>query len=142
MTNEMKSFSPWMLLTDEIFRNQVSFTVGAYDTVIINILPTHFEITCIPDPQFDECEDCPIKETCSEVHEAIGTGVRQILIDFNYIKTKHSFTFVCQASGCKGGHPAQVLLSKDFPGCLLCETATKHFKLPPGSHLWNLTKKT
>ena len=48
---------------------------------------------------------------------------------------------MCQASGCKGGHPAQVLLSKDFPGCLLCETATKHFKLPPGSHLWNLTQK-
>ena len=47
----MESSTHWMLLTDEVFKNQV---IGAYDTIIIKVLPTHFEITCTPDAQIDE----------------------------------------------------------------------------------------
>ena len=113
--------------------------MGAYDTIVVKTLPKHFEITCIPDPQFDdEREDWSIKETCTEVVKAIDTGMRQILIDFNYIKTHHSLTLQCQAVGCKGDHPAQILFSKGSPSCLLCKTTRKRFKLPPGSDLWNL----
>ena len=143
MTNEMKSYSHWMLLTDKIFRNQVSFTVGAYDTIVIRILPTHFEITCSPDPQFNNKRgDCSIEETCTEVLKAIETGIQQILTDLQYIKIKYLPTFPCQAAGCQGGHPAKVLFSKSTPSSLVCETTGKLFKLPPGSHLWNLTPKS
>ena len=98
-----------MLLTDEIFKNQVSFSIGPYDTIIIKVLPTHFEITCTPDPQFDEREDWPIIETCIKVLNVIVNSMLQILNDLNYIEAQHSLTFSCQAAGCKGGHPAQVI---------------------------------
>ena len=142
IANEMESSSPWILLTDEIFKNQISFSVGPYDTVIIKVLPTHFEITCIPDPQFDKREDQPVKETCTEVRKAIDSGMQQILIDLNYIKTQHLLTFPCQAVGCEGVHPAQILFNKGYPSCLMCKITNKRFKLPPRSHWWDLTQNS
>lgn len=142
MTNEMKSTSDWILLTDEIYKNQISFNVGLYDTVVISILPTCFEITCISDPQFaDEREDSSIQEICSEVREAIDTGIKLVLRDLNYINTHHSITFPCRAPGCKGSHPAK-LLSKNGKHTLYCDRVRKRFKVPEKFHVWGIGKKT
>ena len=142
MTNEMKSAPEWMLVTDEIYKDQVSFHVGLYDTVVINIQPTHFEINCIPDPQFaDEREDCPIEKICSEIRKAIDTGIKQILLDImNYISIHHSLTFPCIAPGCQGDHPAE-LLSRGNKYSLRCNRVGKLFKVPHNFYVWGIGKK-
>ena len=141
MANEMESTSKWILVTDEIYKDQISFHVGLYDTVVINIWPTHFEINCIPDPQFaEERDDCPIEEICSEVREAIDTGIKQILIDMNYINSQHSLTFPCKAPGCKGSHPAE-LLSRRNKYSLRCNRVGKLFKVPRNLYVWGIGKK-
>ena len=144
MTNEMGSLTHWNLLTNKIFKDQVSFSVGAYDTVVIKMLPTHLEVNCIPDPQFKDEEriECPIEETCIEVLKAIETGISKTLKDLNYIKGQHTLAFQCEVSGCiKGNHPAQLLLNTSGrPGSLLCMVTKERFKLPANSHFWGIGK--
>ena len=140
MTNEMESYSQWQFLTDGIFKNQVSFRVGPYDTVVINMLPTHIEIICSPDTQFDEQrKDCrPIKKTFNEVCKSIDTGIQQVLIDLKYVKTRHTLTFACQNIDCKNRHPAQLLLNQGSPCSLLCDSVNQCSKLPLNYSLWDL----
>ena len=141
MTNEMESSSHWILLTDKIFKDQISFRVGAYDIVVIEVLPTHFEINCIPDPLFkDERGDSPIEDTCNEVLKALNTGIPQILKDLNYLigKSQHMLTFQCEAPRCKdNSHPAKLILdSSGCSGSLMCQKTKQCFKLPTNSNYW------
>ena len=138
IANEMESPMEWKLLTDKIFKNEVSFCAGPYDTIIIRIFPTHFEINCIPDPQFtdDERDDCPVKETCTVILKAIDSGIKQILQDLNYIKTRHCVTFPCPADDCKGGHPAQLNWYGSSPRSLQCNISNKRLKLSKNMCLW------
>ena len=138
IANEMESSIEWTLLTDKIFKNEVTFCVGPYDTFVFRIFPTHFKITCIPDSQFTDRErkDCPVIETCTVILEAIDSGVKQILQDLNYIKTQHCVTFPCPADDCKGSHPVQLIWNKGFPRSLHCNVTKKRLKLPTNVYFW------
>ena len=140
MTNEMKTLIEWTLIPEKIFKNEVSFCVGPYDTIMIKIFPTHFEVTCIPSPSFpdDERDDCPVKGTCTVVLKAIDSGIKQILQDLNYMydKTRHSFTFPCPADICNGCHPAQLKYIRGSPRSLYCNIQKKLLKLPANVHFW------
>ena len=139
IANEMESPIEWTLVTDEIFKNEVSFCVGPYDTFMLRIFPTHFKITCIPDPQFtdDERDNCSVKETCTVVLTAIDSGIKQILQDMNYIKTQHCVTFPCSADICKGSHPAQLNWYGGSPRSLQCNILKKRLKLPENACFWD-----
>ena len=142
MTNEMKSCAEWVLQTGEIFRDQISFSIGPYDTIVIKIFPTHFEINCIPDPQFTDDRASPIEETCDEVLKAINVGIPQILKDLNYIKGQHALTFQCTAPNCEHKHKTRVLMDKSgHSGTLLCQITEKRFKLPANAYYWGYGKK-
>jgi GTPase SAR1 family protein len=142
MTNEMKSPSEWLLLTDEIFRDQISFSVGAYDIIVLKIFPTHFEINCIPDEQFTDDRAISIEEACDEVLKAINVAIPQIMKDLNYIKGHHMLTFQCQAPNCKHKHKTQVVMDKrGRSGALFCHTSKKRFKLPSNSYYWGYGEK-
>ena len=138
IANEMESPMEWTPITEKIFKNEVSFCVGPYDTFMLKIFPTHFKITCIPDPQFsdDERDDCPVKETCNVALKAIDSGIKTILQDLNYIKTHHCVTFPCQADVCKGSHPAQLNWYGGSPRTLQCNILKKRLKLPESIHFW------
>ena len=137
IANEMESPIEWALVTDKIFKNEVSFCVGPYDTFMLRIFPTHFEIACIPDPQFnDERDNCPVKETCTVVLTAIDNGIKQILQDMNYIHTQHHVTFPCPADICKGGHPAQLNWYGSSPCSLQCNITKKRLKIPQNVYYW------
>ena len=138
IANEMESSIEWTLLTDKIFKNEVTFCVGPYDTFVFRIFPTHFKITCIPDSQFTDSErnDCPVIETCTVILKAIDSGVKQILQDLNYIKTQHCVTFACPADDCKGSHPAQMNWNKGSPRSLQCNVTKKRLKLPTNVYFW------
>ena len=144
MANEMESPIEWTLLTDKIFKNEVSFCVGPYDTFMLRILPTHFEIACIPDSQFtnDERGDYPIKESCTVVLKAIDSGINEILKDLNYIKTQHCITFPCQVEGCSGGHPAKLNWCDGSPRTLQCNRVGKRSKLPINIQFWEPALQT
>ena len=138
------STTDWTLLTDEIFKDQISFVVGAYDTVVIKIFPTHFEINCIRDTQFtrDNQLKSPIEETCDKVFRAINVGIPQILKDLSYIKRQYNLTFPCPAPDCKCKHKTQVLMDKSgCSGTLFCQITKKRFKLPLNSYYWGYGKK-
>ena len=137
MANEMESPIEWALVTNKIFKNEVSFCVGPYDTIILRIFPTHFEIACIPDPLFyDERDNCPIKEACTIVLKAIDSGIERILQDMNYIHIQHHVTFPCPADVCKGGHPAQLNWYGSSPCSLQCNITKKRFKIPKNVYYW------
>ena len=115
----------------------VTFCVGSYDTLVIKSFPTHFQVTCIPDPEFiDKRAMCPVVEVCTEVLEAFQTGIEHILHDLNYINTHHHFTFPCQARGCTGGHPAKLNCCRGSPSNMYCDTIKKRFSLPTNVHFW------
>ena len=144
LTNEMNSPVPWELWTSKIFKDQVAFRVGPYDTIIIKICPTYFEINCIPDQRF-KCDyrEEPIESTCKEVVKAINIGIPLIQNDLNYVKTKHSLTFMCNAPDCSQDHPALLLFSgsDNDPKSLLCEKVNQRFKLPKNVHFWCLKEQ-
>ena len=144
MTNEMESSTEWVLLTDEIYRDQISFGVGPYDTIVIKIFPTHFEINCIPDLQFTDNRTSPIEETCDEVLKAINVGIPQMLKDLNYIKGQHMLTFqcTCTSPNCKLKHKTQLLMDKSGCSCtLFCQITKKRLRLPENSYYWGYGKK-
>ena len=138
------SNTDWKLLTDEIFKDQISFGVGAYDTVVIKIFPTHFEINCSRDSDDtpDDQLKSPIEETCDEVLKAINVGIPQILKDLSYIKRQYNLTFPCPAPDCKCKHKTQVLMDKSgHSGTLFCQLIKKRFRLPTNSYYWGYGKK-
>ena len=142
MTNEMNSTIEWVLLTDKIFRDQISFGVGPYDTIVLKIFPTHFEVNCIPDKQFMDDRVSPIEETCKEVLKAVDVAIPQIMNDLNYIKGQHMVTFQCPAPNCEHKHKTQVLMDKNgCSGTLFCQITEKRFKLPSNSYYWGYGKK-
>ena len=135
MEDEMKSLNfAWELLKDKIFRDQVTFSVGPYDTVIIKSFATHLKITCIPG-EF-EYRKCTTTETCGKVYEALESGLQQVLKDMNYGKVKYSFTFKC--SKCTTEHPAKMNHYDNLPSSLTCPKTGEKFDLPPGSDKWGL----
>ena len=139
MTNEMKSTFTWILIIDEIFKNEVSFCVGSDDTITLRIFPTHFEITCVPNLTFThERDDWPVEKMCTVVLQAIDSGIKQILQDLNYINTQYHATFPCPADVCKGGHPAQLNWYEGCPHSLQCNVtdSEKRLELLKNMYYW------
>ena len=138
MANEMQSTFHWKLLKDKMFRDEASFRVGPYDTVVIKHFATHLGITCIP--RKFKSRKCTVRETCRNVREAVETGIQQILKDTNYIEVKHSFTFPCPE--CSVEHPGQVIYHNDQPSSLECSKVGEVFELPFGSEIWDIGDNT
>ena len=142
MTNEMNSIYQWKLLTDEIFRDQVSFEVGPLDTVILRILSTHLMLICIPELEFPDRSTCSIEHVCYEVQKAVDTRIRDVVKDLNFITTEvePSFTFLCSCVECENKHPAETKFHGRKPFCLCCTKTRKKHKLPQGYDKWFAAK--
>ena len=139
MTSERRSnYFTWNILTDEIFRDQVSFVIEpSCDKIVLKMFPTHLEVTFLPDPNDSDRVGYPIEKVCHEVWKTIQAGIERVNSDINYIRnTEPSFTFYCQLEGCKGAklHPA-----KYFSRKLQCpKTKTATCNLPEGHKTWML----
>ena len=138
MTNEMNSIYQWKLLTDEIFRDQVSFEIGPLDTVILRILSTHLMLICIPELEFPDRSTCSVEHVCYEVKKAVDTGIRDVVKDLNFITTEvePSFTFLCSCVECENKHPAETKFHGGKAFCLCCTKTRKKHKLPKGYDKW------
>ena len=141
MTNGTNFNFEWNLLTDQIFRDQVSFEVGPLDTVILKILPTHLMLIYVPELDFPDRSTCCIEDVCCDIREAVDTGIRKVIQALNFIpsEVEPSFTFLCPCDKCGNKYPAEMKLRHDKPFCLGCTKSRSRHQLPKGYDKWFTT---
>ena len=135
----------WILLPDEIYRDQVSFRVEpSCDTIVLKMFPTHIEVKCLPESVEDR-DDYPVQKTCTEVCRSIKAGIEKVNSDINYINLAEPiFTFYCQSTHRSlKAHPGRIVYSRkgDYvPRRLSCPQTMEPHRLPAGHEKWQLQK--
>ena len=140
INNEMQSEFEWELVTEKIYRDEVCFQVGPYDTVTLRFLPTHLEITYIESNPNLPRINCPEEDICQEVCQSLEKGIKIVTSAINYINAQYSFTFYCTAESCsKELHPAKLKKHRGKLCSLKCDKLNnKSFPLPSGFEKWQL----
>ena len=139
INNEMQSDIEWELDTENIYRDEVCFRVGPYDTITIRFMPTHLQISCAESNPDLSRINCIQEDVCQEVRESVEKGIKKVTSAINYINAQHSFTFYCTSDVCsEDPHPSKL---KEFKGKLcsvMCNKSKKCFRLPSGYEKWQL----
>ena len=139
INNEMQSDFEWELDTENIYRDEVCFQVGPYDTVTIRFMPTHLQISCAESNPDLLREDYTQEDVCQEVRESVEKGIKTVTSAINYINAQHSFTFYCTSDVCsEDPHPSKPKKHKGKLHSLKCEKLNKCFPLPSGYEKWRL----
>ena len=137
MANEHSDLE-WKLLTDCIFRDQVTFEIGPLDTVVLKILSSHLIIACIPCSKARLRKDCCIEKVCVDVRKAVEAGIKQVALDIDFIdsEVEHSLTFLCPCDKCLSIYPAERKNYNGKPHCLRCTKTRECLELPQGYEKW------
>jgi hypothetical protein len=133
----------WELLTDCIFRDQVTFKVGPLaDRIIVKFLSTHLVISCVPNPKVQVRNGCLVDNICIEVRKVIEAGIKQIVADTDFIdsEVEHSLTFLCPCDKCLNQCPAEMKYLNGEPFGLHCNKTDECPNLPQGYEKWFTTK--
>ena len=138
-----KSQFQWVLQRDRIFRDQISFSVGPYDTSTITVQPKFLEITCTP-PSSESIQNrrFPPTTTCGEVRRYIERGIREVTSALHYTRdAAHYLAFYCpgdhRGPDPREPHLAEINFHGGAPCTLRCELAEgRTFRLPPGHERW------
>ena len=138
-----KSHFQWRLQRDRIFRDQISFSVGPYDTVAVTVQPKFLEISCTPaSSELTHNRHFPPATTCGEVRRYVERGIHEVTSALHYTRdAAHYLAFYCPG-GHRGPdprepHPAEIVFDDGVPCTLRCELAEqKTFRLPPGHERW------
>ena len=139
INNEMQSDFEWELDTENIYRDEVCFQVGPYDTVTIRFMPTHLQISCAESNPDLLRKDYTQEDVCQEVRESVEKGIKTVTSAINYINAQHSFTFYCTSDDCsEDPHPSKPKKHKEKLHSLKCEKLNKCFPLPSGYEKWRL----
>ena len=139
INNEMQSDFEWELDTENIYRDEVCFRVGPYDTVTIRFMPTHLQISCAESNPDLQRKDCTQEDICQEVRESVEKGIKTVTSAINYINAQHSFTFYCTSDVCsEDPHPSKLKKLKGKLCSLICDKLKKCFPLPSGYEKWRL----
>ena len=138
MTDEVNPKIRWKLLTDQIFRDQVSFKVGPLDTVILRILPTHLVFIYIPELEFPDRSTYYTENVCFEVKKAIDTGIGNVVQSLHFLasEVEPSFTFLCPCVKCENKYPAETKFHDGRPVYLYCTKTRKEHQLSQGYDKW------
>ena len=128
----------WKLLTDSIFRDQVTFEVGPIDTVVLKILSSHLIVACIPSCNPRLRKYCCIEKICIDVRKAVEAGIKRVTLDIDFIdsEVEHSLTFLCPCDTCLGQYPAELKNYDGKPHCLRCTKTRACHELPKGYEKW------
>ena len=139
INDEMQSDFEWELDTENIYRDEVCFQVGPYDTVTIRFMPTHLQISCAESNPDLPRINCTQEDICQEVRESVEKGIKTVTSAINYINAQHSFTFYCTSDVCsEDPHPSKLKKLKEMLCSLKCEKLKKCFPLPSGYEKWRL----
>ena len=138
-----KSCFQWSLQRDRIFRDQISFLVGPYDTVTITVQPKFLEITCTPTPsELTHNRRFPPATTCGEVRRYIERGIREVTSALHYTRdAAHYLAFYCprdhRVPDPREPHPAEINFHGGAPCTLRCALSEERtFRLPPEHERW------
>ena len=135
MTNEMKSQISWELYSSRVFRNQVSFSVGPCDIMLI-IQPTHLEVRF--DPESDAVDNSEVKETCEETFIQIQQAMKDVTK--GYHECDYYFTFYCTRPECNKCHPHPAEIDWDKKK-LKCKITDRRSRLPSDYEVWIAQEK-
>ena len=136
----MESKFNWALLTDRIFRDEVSLEVGpCADKITIKFSAAHIEVTCTC-ANFQPREICTEEEICKMVHQSVEKGIKTITSAVNYVNAQYSFTFYCTAEDCTmcHQHPAKLMKDSGMLLSLKCDELNQICSLPLGYEKWQL----
>ena len=133
----------WRLQKDRIFSDQISFSVGPYDTISITVQPKFLEVACTPASSELSCDRCfPLVTTCGVVRRYIERGIREVTSALHYTRdAAHYLAFYCpgdhRGPDPREPHPAEINFHGAVPCTLRCELAEERtFRLPPGHERW------
>ena len=132
----------WELVTDCIYRDQVTFEVGPLDTVVLKILSTHLVFAFVPNRKVQVRKGCYIDDMCIEVRKMVEAGIKQVAVDIAFIdsEVEHSLTFLCPCDKCLNQHPAEMKYFDGKPIRLRCNKTKEYPDLPQGYEKWFTTK--
>ena len=138
-----QSVLEWKLLTDCIFRDQITFEVGPLDTVVLKILSDRLIVSCVPNSSEGRLRrKCCIETICIEVRKAVEAGIKQVAVDIDFIdsEVEHSLTFLCPCDKCLCRYPAEMKHLDGKPFCLRCTKTRVCLELPKGYEKWFTAK--
>jgi len=138
LQNKMKSMLEWELEQDKIFRNQICFSVGPYDSFQLTVLPSFLSIElCSSSGASTRMISLP--SVCSEVCRCIDSAISTVSETLHCSrKASHSFAFFCpeDEGANQSPHPATVTFFHGKPCNLKCPISQKRFDLPEGWQDW------
>ena len=137
LNNQMNSRFPWVLECDEIFRDQISFSVGPYDYVSLHVSDSSLfiEVNC-SSSQPQSLRKFDFASVCREVRCAIESGVQTVASTLHYNKCYPAdllkFGFYCPHN-----HPAEISFCDETPCSLKCSGCqNQHHILPVNYAVW------
>ena len=136
MSNRGQSGLFWCLRTNRIYKNQVSFGVGA-GSITIKIFPTHIEIAFDYKP--GTMTESEVYDNCGETFEQIKEAMKNATSRYNSSGASYYFTFYCIDYDCKNRpHPAKMDWNRKM---LRCNVSQRACKIPDGYSAWIEEKK-
>ena len=138
LQNKMKSELEWGLEQDEIFRNQICFSVGPFDSFQLKVLPTFLSIELCASSGVST-RRLSLASVCSEVQRCISSGIDKVSKTLHCSrKAAHSFGFFCPelVDTDQSLHPATVNFHHGEPCNMKCPLTHKRFDLPDGHEMW------
>jgi len=138
LENKMVSRLEWSLEEDEIFRDQICFSVGPYDSFQLKVLPGFLSIEL---RAFSGASNrrIPLASVCSEVRQCISRSIREVCEALHCSrKATHYFAMFCpeEVDSNQSPHPAILTLHHGKPCVLKCPFTHKRFDLPDGCLVW------
>ena len=140
MTNEMQSKYHWELLSNKIFRNQVSFRIDIYGSITLKVFPTYLEI-CVDTDSEEDFNDDDFMGICKEACVQIKKGVE--VVTNQYFDCHPCFGFYCILNSCDSHpHPARIKGHGKNSKLICTLDHSKQIRLPSakGYQFW-ITKK-
>ena len=139
LQNKMKSKLEWGMEQEKIFRNQICFFVGPYDSFQLKVLPSFLSIELCASSRVS-ARRISLPSVCSEVRRCISSGVSDVCKTLHCPRmAAHSFGFFCpeeEVDANQSPHPATVTMLDEKPCTLKCPITKKRFDLPDDSLVW------
>ena len=138
LQNKMKSELEWGLEQDKIFRDQVCFSVGPFDSFQLKVLPAFLSIELCASSGVST-RRLSLASVCSEVTRCISSGIDEVSKTLHCSrKAAHSFGFFCpdEMGTDQSPHPAIVNFHHEEPCNMKCPQTHKRFDLPGGYLVW------
>ena len=139
LQNKMKSKLEWAMEQEKIFRNQICFVVGPYDSFQLKVLPSFLSIELCASSRVS-ARRISLASVCSEVRRCISSGVSDVCKTLHSSRmAAHSFGFFCpeeEVDANQSPHLATVTMLDEKPCTLKCPITKKRFDLPDHCLVW------